>query len=55
MVLATGVAIKASHDGVLLGPITGPHTTAHHAKETQEHTATDETLHTGDPHHTEVS
>ena len=55
VVLATGVTVKASHEGVILDPITNPHTTAHQAKETQVHTATNETLHTGDPHHTEVS
>ena len=55
MVIATGVTVKATHEGVILGPITDPLTTAHHAKETQAHTATDKTLHTGDPHYTEVS
>ena len=54
-VIATGVTVKATHEGVILGPITDPHTAAHHTKETQACTATDETLHTGDPHHTEVS
>ena len=55
MVIATGVTVKEAHKGVILGPITNPHTAAHHAKETQTCTTTDETLHTGDPHHTEVS
>ena len=55
MVLNRGVTVKALYDGVILGPITNPHTTAHHAKETQKHTTTNKTLHTGDPHHTEVS
>ena len=55
MVIARGVTVKATHEGAILGPITDPHTSAHHAKETQAHTTTDETLHTGDPHHTEVS
>ena len=55
MVIATGVTVKATHKGVVLGPITNPLTAAHHAKEIQVHTTTNETLHTGDPHHTEVS
>ena len=33
-VLATGVTVKGSHEGVILGPIIDPHTAAHHAKET---------------------
>ena len=53
-VIATGVTVKVTHKGVILGPITDPHTTAHHATETQAHTATDKTLHTEDPHPTEV-
>ena len=47
--------IAASHTGVILGPITDPNTTTHHAKETQTHTATDEAFHIGDPHYTEVT
>ena len=43
-----------THKGVIPGPITNLHTAAHHAIETQVHTATDETLYTEDPHHTEV-
>ena len=43
-----------THEGVIPGPITDPHTAAHHTTETQVHTSTDETLHTEDPHHTEV-
>ena len=53
-VIATGVTFKVTHKGVIPGPITDPHTTALHATDTQVHTATDETLHTEDPHHTEV-
>ena len=53
-VIATGVTVEATHEGVVLGPITDPHTAAHHATETQVHTTTNETLHTEDPHHTEV-
>ena len=55
MVLTTRVTFEASYKGVILGPISDPHTTAYHVKGTQMHTATDETLHTGYPHHTEVS
>ena len=40
---------------VTLGPITNPHTAAHHATEAQAHTVTDETPHTADPHHAGVS
>ena len=54
MVIATGVTVKATHEGVILGPTTDPHTAAHHATETQVHTTTNETLHTEDLHHTEV-
>ena len=43
-----------THKGVTPGPITNPHTTAHHTTETQAHTSTNETLHTEDPLHTEV-
>ena len=43
-----------THEGVIPGPITDPHSTAHHTTETQVHTTTDETPHTEDPHHTEV-
>ena len=53
-VIATGVTVKVTHKGVIPGPITDPHTTAHHTTETQVHTATTKTLHTKDPHHTEV-
>ena len=53
-VIATWVTVKVTHEGVILGPITNPHTTAHHATETLVHTTTDETPHTEDLHHTEV-
>ena len=43
-----------THEGVIPGPITDPHTTAHHATDTQVHTTTDETLCTEDPQHTGV-
>ena len=43
-----------SHEGVIPGHITNPHTTVHHATETQAHIAIDETLHTEDSHHTGV-
>ena len=43
-----------THEGVIPGPITDQHTATHHATETQAHTTTSETLHTEDPHHTEV-
>ena len=54
MFIATGVTVKATHEGVVLSPITDPHTPPHHAAEPQVHTATDERLHTEDFHHTEV-
>ena len=53
-VIDTGATVKVTHEGVVPGPITDLPTTAHHATETQTHTTTDETLHTEDPHHTEV-
>ena len=54
-VIATGVTVKVTHKGVIAGPITNPHTAAHHATETQVHTTTNETLHTEDPHHRSFS
>ena len=50
-----GVTVAVTCTEVTLDPITDPHTTAHHATEAQAHTVTDETLHTADLHHTEVS
>ena len=40
---------------VTLDPITNPHATADHATKAQAHIITNETPHTADPHHTEVS
>ena len=51
----TGVTVKVTHKGVAPGHTTDPHTTPHPATETQADTAIDETPHTEDPHHTEVS
>ena len=53
-IIDTGVTVIVTHKGVAPGHITDPHTTAHHATETQAHIATDKTSHTEDPHHTEV-
>ena len=44
-----------THKEVTLDPITDPHATAHHATEAQAHIITNETPHTADPHHAEVS
>ena len=52
-VIATRVPVELPYE-VILGPIIEPHTAAHHTTEAQVHTATDETLHTEDPHHIEV-
>ena len=51
----TGVTVTVTHEEVALDPITDPHATAHHATEAQAHIVTDETPHTVDPHHAEVS
>ena len=48
----TGVRVKVTQKGVNPGHITDPHAAAHHATETQVNIATDQTLHTEDPHHT---
>ena len=53
-VIDTGVTVAMTHEEVILGPITDPHTAAHHVTEAQAHTATDETAHTAHPHHAEV-
>ena len=53
-VIDTGVTVEAIHEGVAPGQITDPHTTAHHATETQVHIAINETLHIEDPCHTVV-
>ena len=47
-VIDTGVTVAMTHKGVILGPITGPHATAHHATEAQAHTTTDKTPHIAD-------
>ena len=51
----TGVAVTVTHKEVALDPITNPHATAHDATEDQTHIVTNETPHTADPHHAEVS
>ena len=51
----TGVTVTVTHKEVALDPITHPHDTVHHATEAQAHTLTNETPHTADPHHAEVS
>ena len=51
----TGVTVTVTHKEVALDPITDPHAAAHHATEAQAHIITDETPHTADPHHIEVS
>ena len=53
-VIATGVPVKVPAKGVILGLITDPHTTAHHAIEAQVTTTTDETPLTADPCYAEV-
>ena len=53
-VIDTAVIVTVTHKEVTLGPITDPHTTAHHITEAQAHTTTDKTPHTADPHHAEV-
>ena len=50
----TGVTVTVAHEEVILDPITDLHAAVHHATEAQEHTITDETPHTADPHHAEV-
>ena len=50
-----GVTVTVTLTEVTLDPITNPHAKAHHVMEAQAHTATDETPHTTDPHHTGVS
>ena len=47
----TGVTVTVTHKEVTLDP----HPTAHHATEAQANIITDETPHTADPHHAEVS
>ena len=51
----TGVTVTVTHKEVSLDPLTDPHAAVHHATEVQAHTVTNETPHTADPHHAEVS
>ena len=53
-VIDTGVTVEVTNKGVNPGHITNPHTTAHHATKIQVDITTDKTLHTENPHHTEV-
>ena len=50
-----GVTVAVTHEEGTLDPVTNPHATAHHTTEVQAHIITDETPHTADPHHAEVS
>ena len=50
-----GVTVTVTHEEVVLDPTTDPHTVAHHASEAQAHIITNETPHTTDPNHAEVS
>ena len=51
----TAVTVAVTLAEVTLDPYTDPHATAHHTREAQAHTVTNETLHTTDPHHAGVS
>ena len=51
----TGVTVTVTDKEVTLDPITDPHAAVHHTTEAQVHTIIDETPHTADPHHAEVS
>ena len=58
-IIDTGVTVAVTHKEVALCDTTNPHATECHATEchatdTQVHIATNETLRTEDPHHTEV-
>ena len=53
--ITPGVKVAVTHEEVTLDPITNPHAAAHHATEAQGYIITDETPHTADPHHAEVS
>ena len=50
-----GVTVAVTLKRVALDPTTNPHAAAHHATEVQAHIITNETPHTADPHHAEVS
>ena len=53
-IIDTEVTVAVTHEEVAPGHTTDPHTTAHHATETQVHITTNETPQTEDPNHTEV-
>ena len=53
-VIDTGVTVEVTHKGVASDHITDPHTAAQCITEMQAHITTNETLHTEDPHNTEV-
>ena len=55
IILDTGVTATVTLTEVTLDLFTDPHVAAHHAIEAQACTATAETHHTTDPHHTGVS
>ena len=55
IILDIGVTVTVTLTEVTLDPFTDPHTMAQQATEAQAHTATAETHHTTDPHHTGVS
>ena len=55
IILDIGVIVTVTLTEVTLDPFTDPHTTAHHATEAQAPTATAQTHHTTDPHHTGFS
>ena len=50
-----GLTVTVTLEEVALDPITDPHAAAHHAMEAQAHIITNETPHTAEPHHAEVS
>ena len=53
-IIDTGETVTVTHEEVAPGHTTAPHAAAHHTTDTQVHIATNKTLHTEDPHHTEV-
>ena len=55
IILDIGATVTMILAEVTLDPLTNPSIIAHHATEAQAHTATAETHHTADPHHTEIS
>ena len=50
-----GVTVTVTQEEVALDPTTNLHAAVHHATEAQAHIVTNETPHTTDPHHAEVS